>query len=690
MTITIRQAVSAEPAAIPHDHSHEGAPPSNAAPAPANSRARPAAQSALGGLHALQSTARGAAAGVSGVAAPAAAAINARHRVALGLRAQPRADMPAGDDTGIAKRLGDMKAYLADLRAAFAAEPVKLEMRGSRDTEFLDLLVAVENARMPTLRLSAHAIDYKRLSRGDDPAAVGSLARRLVAGMHMPQTWHAIVDMNGHQVALSVRHALSKPMHVSIVVVDSTAGEFSARDWSMVASSLVDHLNEALDDERKPRHARKPRDAKVWFNNVHTSIQKTEDGSAIFALAAAREMLGDPDIEQLHKEALDHASGPSKDFGVRVSDGDKLLGARFFKHMTLRSNMHALLEARPELEDEPVNKKGQTLRQRQEGTDERPGHLAQHRPWFGLPYEFSASYEKKRLRMFERAIGHIETAAAPELAAARAAEPDEGEEISGLAAAPGFAARIEGMRDYLIDLHRARKGKAKEGEPALPAARDAEFLDILAEAENAADPQLRLSTHKLDQAKLARRDDSAVASLSAPLAEGVRNGEDWRATLDLDGRHIALSAHHDASNHAHVSIVLFDGAGLPLPAELAENLSLMLAAQLRRNLPASAGGKVWLTQLKVSQAAGNNGALLALMAAIGMKDYPGIDEVHAQALAAAQASANGSGVREGNGDALLDSEDGAAREAVSERELLHDQIQMYKDAIGHFELMLAS
>jgi hypothetical protein len=550
----------------------------------------------------------------------------------------------------IRERIAGMKTYLADLHVAYAA---KVELRPSqrRDAQFVDLLVAVENARDPELNLSSHTVDYKRLSKGDDPSAAIDLACRLVAGMHKPDAWHAIVSMNGFEVALSAKHDPRRPMHVSLVVVSSAHED--SRDWKMVASTLVDHLNEALDE------AGKPRQAKVLVNCLNTSIQKTNEGSAIFAIAAAREMPGDPGIGQLHEEALTQAAVEPRDFTVRERSGDKLLGPRFFKHMTLESSMDALLEARPDLQDEPINKQQQTLHERQGDL------LVEHKPSsrFSFPFIYSGSYEKKRLNMYEQAIRHIETVAAPAI----------------------VAARVKEMGAYLHDLRRAYKGKA-----ALPAPRDAEFLDLLIAVENAMDPQLRLSAHKIEVPKLAERNSAAIADLSGFLADGVRDGAGWQATLDFDGHHAALSARHNPENTAHVSIALLNGTGgtgSPLPREHWQNLSIVLDQRLQQILHDTGdtrASKLWVTHFGTPALAPES-ALSTLLAAIGMKDDPRVAQLHSEALVQVAKEPGTAALLylKDDGDPLIEpAEDGD--------DLLIDQIEMYRAAIGHFERSLAS
>jgi hypothetical protein len=583
---------------------------------------------------------------------------------------------------GIVERVSEMKSYLAELRAAHAAQ---LELRRPRDAQFLDLLVAMENMRDPKLDLSAHHVDYKALHAGARDA-VSDLASRVVAGMQTGGSWRAVVSMDTHEVALSVQHDAQRPHHLSIVAVDSTSGHFSSQDWGTLAMSLGVHLNDALARQGKPR------EAKVWVNRLNTGTQKTSEGGAIFAIAAARDMPGEPGIERLHEQTLAQAAREPAHFASGTNTNPTWLGARFFKHMTQESSMQALLATRPELEDQPVNRKQQTLRDRQ------ATHLARHWPPFGTAYTYSDSYERKRIRMVKRAIRHFE-ATTPEL----------------------LSARLDHMAMYLGELRRAQR----QGTP-LPEPRDADFIDLLAGAENTRDDELRLSTHEVDLPQLAAGHVDAVDDLWTSVAEGVRSGADWQATLDLNGHFAALSARHDPQNPAHVSLVVLDGAGSPLTTDAWQTLTTLLGArlfQMQQDTDDARSIKVWLTHCNVS--AGEpaaNSALFAVRAAREMKADEGIAGLHLDALTEARRSPEDIVVSERNGDELFDPEyfaspgtgenestDGSEEnepradaeaydprddardyDPTAEATLLAEQIEMYRSALSQFERSLAS
>ncbi|TKC81320.1 type III effector protein [Trinickia terrae] len=616
------------------------------------------------------STSRRPALGVPGLstrrsagAVPARRAAPVPASVPASASAPERAAGPVADavanEPDIVGRIGEMKGYLAQLRTAHAE---KREMVPARDAQFLDLLVAVENERDAALNLSAHRVDYKALSAGK-AAGAGDLAKRAVTGMQTGGSWHAIVSMDGHEVALSARHDPERPMHVSAVVVDSTTGNFTPQDWGRLAMALGAHMNAALKRDGKPG------DARVVINCLNTGVQKSNEGGAIFALAAMRDMPGEPDIASLHEQVLAGTAQWPGPFAARAVADNSLLGARFFKHMTLESNMQSLLAARPKLAEAPVNKKGETLAARQEA------RLGKHRPSFGLPYESSHSYATKRIHLYERALSRLEAAAAPQLLAARRDR---------------LAARLDAMASYVLDLHRARKGKA-----APPPSRDAEFTDLLVAGVNALDPQMRLSAHKIDVAQLAKRESGAVDSVSEALAEGMRNGGGWHAMLDLDGHHVALSARHDRDNPAHVSLAVLHGAGSPMSEEDWKSLAGLLGERLDESDPSSQG-KLRLTRLDVSAIQPATGsALFALRAVKDMKTIDGIADLHIKTLADARNESEAVKTNGTSGVHLFDEEyDATANEhdanPLADPELLAEHIAMYRAALGHHERTLAS
>jgi hypothetical protein len=564
-----------------------------------------------------------------------------------------RALASAARQPGISARVAEMKTYLADLRAHHAAERELPGIR-SHDAKFLDLLVAAEGDRDPSLKLSAQSIDYKGLRQGGAAAmkAVDGLARAAISDMQQG-SWHAVVSVDGHQVALSAQHDAQHAGRLSLVVVDSVGESLSAQEWNQVAMLMREHMNRALTAQGKPA------DAQVWLSSLNTSVQKTNEGSAIFALAAVREMPKDGDVQGVHAEQLRRqAAEPQHPAGARLRNDNAQLGARFFKHMTLEANMKVLLEKRPELADAPVNKKGQTLPEYQ------AAHLSRHVSRIGTSHQTSGSYEKRRLRMYERLVDRLETTVASQQ----------------------LAGQIGDMKAYVHELKRAAKGKT-----TLPVSREADFLKLLVGVENTLDPQLRLRAHSLDVAKVVAGDQAATDDLWHSLAEGVRTGADWHATLDIAGHHAALSAKHDPADTSIMSLVVIDGAGSPMDLEDWETLAALLCRRLHREQAETDDdrmGKVWLMRLNTAAIPpGPDGALFALTAATEMKGAPSIGETHAQALAQANESQDFDMAWERDAGELSDVDDGPTDggHLLADPGVQQERIDLYQRAIGYYE-----
>lgn len=556
--------------------------------------------------------------------------------------------LAAARQPDIAARLADMRLYLADLKEAYWRGN---EMEHPRDTQFLDLLVAIENARHPDLSLSTHTVDDAAL-KTNNPAAVASLTQCLEASMRSGAGWHAIVCINGREVALSARHDPTQPRHISLVVVDSAPRRPSSPDWRRVASLIIASLNRAC------AQAGDGGAVKIRLNCLNTATHTITDGSVIFALSAVKAMPRDADIGRLHESALKIAAEREAPLGIQTIDDNRVLGARFFKHMTHTPCMETLLKARPDLATQPVGKRSeQTLAEYQ------AARLRVHMPaFFGIRHAYSTSYEDKRLKLYERAIAHLDA-----------------------------SVRLDGMAAYL---HELRGASTSEGAP--PPSRDAEFLDLLTDAENMQNPQLRLSRHRIDTAKLAELDTRAVDSLKPVLAEGVKSGADWHATLDLGGHHVAVAARHDAEHPTHVSLAVVDGAGSTLSRQDWGNLARTIGKQLDANLRADGDertGKLWLSRLDVSEGQTvPTTALFALMVAQGMPRVTGIADVHREALA--QARNRPESVAAGHikrPDLLeVDDDEVTAAPGVSALEayLKEEQIALYERAIPHIERSL--
>ncbi|MFD2423559.1 hypothetical protein ACFSUI_04870 [Ralstonia solanacearum] len=324
-----------------------------------------------------------------------------------------------------------MRQRLADLKADQA---LGWEAIGIHDTEFLDLLVAMENARHPELALSLHAIDHKALRDGN-PSAVADLAGALATSMRTGKhSWHAILSTNGYQAAVSVRHHAAHPERISLVVVSSGGKMLSKSKWHQVATLLAEGVDKALEQHRALGLENAPSRATVDVHCLHTGTQLTSDGETIFALSAAKAMPTDQDVETLHQRALTDAGERKSPVGVRIEKDNDYLGPRFFKYMTYTAGTDKLLKKRPAFETQPVNKKTELpLREFQ------AMHMRPRVPRFGLREQRNTAHENKRLQLYERAIAHL-----------------------------GASVRIDAMAGYLNELQRAHQSGTEPPRRAMP------------------------------------------------------------------------------------------------------------------------------------------------------------------------------------------------------------------------------
>jgi hypothetical protein len=578
----------------------------------------------------------------------------------------PRAPLPAATPAGVAGaaatppaapqnlwgRLADLKQNLTALRTlqTHGKEPAPKAVDG----QFLDLLIATENARHPSLNLSQQSIDIAAVRSGPAEAlkAVSGLADALVKGIKHGQDWRAVLKIDDHHVAVEARHNPKHPTGVSLVVVDSLGSDIKNTEWLQIAQALREHANRAL------HSAGQAANAQVWINTLNTAMLRTASasGSDVFALATARKMPADGSLVALHKRVLTAQRSTESPTAVRVIDNHSVGDARLFKLTTSPQVMDELLNARPALQQAPVNKKGQTL------ADYQAAHLATRAPGFGLSHSYNTAYEDKRLHLYERTIAHIESKLAPQL---------------------------DAMKAHLQDLQRTALGEGSR-----PAARDGQFMAMLMDAENAQNPSLRLSAHRLDAEQLRTGNPAATDSLWRAITDGMRTGQDWHATLEVQGHHVALAARHDTANPAHLSLVVMADAGAPFKAEdwkaVVGQLLPRMQAQAA-NSTDGADGKVWMTVLNLSSTQpAHDSAVFALMGAKGMAGDAEIAHIHAEALTQARNVAAPAALRGRPGDALLDPDLTAHHgNLLDTPDLMATQIEMYEQAVGHHELILA-
>lgn len=138
--------------------------------------------------------------------------------------------------------------------------------------------------------------------------------------MRSREPWHAVVDIGGHAMALSVRHHPAQPKQISMIVVNSAGEHLSVPEWNLMATLLAGHLNHKLEQAGDPKGVR------IVLHCLNTGIQKTNHGGAIFALSAVKAMPGDEDIGKLHAHALSEAGKHADAVDVHVIDETPLLG----------------------------------------------------------------------------------------------------------------------------------------------------------------------------------------------------------------------------------------------------------------------------------------------------------------------------------------------------------------------------
>lgn len=566
--------------------------------------------------------------------------------------AAPRAAAPFAPPRALDSQrwaqLDAMKDHLAELREAFRNQQ---ELPQHHDGKFIDLLVRSENARDPLLRLSHHAISVDAVRSGGDAAreSVAGLAGALVKGMKRGEDWHAVLKIDDHHVAVSARHHPRHPSRVSLVVVDGLGSDMARAEWQQIAELLCELTNRARTEKGKDAKAQ------VWISCLNPPILRTSTGagSDAVALAIARKMRPDLGLLKLHKDVMGLQARHGTPTAVEMSSGNSVLGAPLFKLMTRPQEMDAVMRDRPELETAKVNGKGQTLREYQEA------HTAARRPPFGMTSQRNVAYEEKRLSLYDRAVARLESKLAPGLAA---------------------------MQEHLERLRLAAGGHAD-----LPPARDAKFLDMLMASECAKDPSLRLRALRLDPALLAQGASAATEGLWRAITEGLRKGEDWSATLDIAGHHVALSARHDAEHPSHVSLVVMQGAGGPFSSEDWKQVTAQLNERMQA-LSAAEGvsGKIWVTHLDLSASLpGTHSTLFALIAAKDMRYDDGIAEVHADAWAQAASHSAPAALRNRPGDHLLDPDAAhGTGDPMTSPDVVAMQIEMYEQAVGHYEMIL--
>jgi hypothetical protein len=350
---------------------------------------------------------------------------------------------PAFDRELAAQRCPELLAYLGRLERAMSRS--KLHTK-TEDLKFLPQMVEGLNAKDPSLRLKLYQLDTTSL-RG-----LKTLTQHLRKGMSGQEGWRdgwrAVLDLDGrHRVALSVRCTGNA---ASFIVVDAvpqhSTSAVRAEMWQQAMKRLEHHFS------RRPVRSGEGAPLPFRFHTtlVFSGVQNTREGCCVFALSAVKKMAAEPTIAQMHSRKLEEiARTAGEEAGPAASaeqqrepdetvslEGAASLPSSFLKHSTSASALRSYIAGRAgqdsaqAVAEERVNKKGQTLMER------RAAHMVvRYAPppastWFDhfleciawpremVPFEYSNSYEHKRLEFVRTAIAHI---------APPAAEPASGE-----------------------------------------------------------------------------------------------------------------------------------------------------------------------------------------------------------------------------------------------------------------------
>jgi hypothetical protein len=243
------------------------------------------------------------------------------------------------------------------------------------------------------------------------------------AGQEGHVRFHLGVNGDAHRIAVDAfRH---REGGFTLIAIDSVRLNRTIRELAMLQEKHPDIIKGTA---VIPTH-----------NLVH------DEGCRIFAVHALNALHDyQPHVQGLHRELYDKGRGRSaprfsgpmwKPEGTIHVLADKnvafsLLPGKFFKHMQVKkpdSAGRTLLdeaEARnPALKSEPVNKKGQTLRERY--ASQNPS-----KPSEAFSYaDRTASLDRKRLVLIDRAIAHYEGLARAEASRATGAETSPGSAV---------------------------------------------------------------------------------------------------------------------------------------------------------------------------------------------------------------------------------------------------------------------
>jgi hypothetical protein len=229
-------------------------------------------------------------------------------------------------------------------------------------------------------------------------------------------SWPAVVDIDDHRIALSVRCTRSNN-DVSMLLVNSSALEDrDSRKWVRDTwNDVLWPLTEFLNARRKPSQP----PVRIRMEFTGSKAHQGLEGCTIFALSAAKKLASDPEIGRVHARMLAELEDGGRSVTVRWADPHSVLPPSFYKHATSRKVITDYLAARTELREAgassshsveepltdpngPVNKRGQGLLERFDS------HVVQRWDERNAQYRrFSNSYESKRIELIATALAHL-------------------------------------------------------------------------------------------------------------------------------------------------------------------------------------------------------------------------------------------------------------------------------------------
>lgn len=269
---------------------------------------------------------------------------------------------------------------------------------GSRTDKLIKPILNTENARNPGL----NAVGFQNEEKMVEFLRV--LSSPIRDGQEGHIRCHVGMSRDSHRIAVDAfKH---QEGGFTLVAVDSA--------WILEVRERLQAL------ERKHPDIIKGNLIVPTLNQLHS------EGCRIFAVHSLNALHDfQPYIQSLHRQIYDHFRGKSaprplgsgweRGKGNTISLGSalaafKVLPPKFFKHMQVKRpkpgqayTEHDVAESyNPALKDQPVNKKGQTLRERfaSQNPDKDPADFSRA--------DRTASLDDKRLVLIDRAIAHYE------------------------------------------------------------------------------------------------------------------------------------------------------------------------------------------------------------------------------------------------------------------------------------------